>query len=182
MGDNQGAGIVGQGRFDQFPRVDRVDRHRALGHHRGVDDAMGGIEENHGQDLVLQPAHRVEEILGHLAGAVQVLFADDPLAEVAPGHPLDELDGKYIFRSDPFDLLQLHGRGIEDPGQGLELGERRARRLFAVGTGGTEGEQKLEDLAVGKGLNPLMQKLVAEPLSMALSFLLPLALFHVRPL
>jgi hypothetical protein len=45
MGNDQGAGVAGQGLLDQFAGINGVDGHRALGHHGGIDNRVGGVEK-----------------------------------------------------------------------------------------------------------------------------------------
>ena len=181
MGDDKGAGVAGERRLDQFARVDGVHRDRAFGHHGRVKDRVGRVEEDHGEHLVLQAAHRVDEVVGHLAGGADVLLAHHPLVEVAAGHPLDEMQGEGVLRADPLDLLQLHRRRVEHRRQAAELGEQGPGRLLAVRAGRAEGEQQLDDLGVGEGLDPLGEELVAQPLAMALATALPLIPLHLSP-
>jgi hypothetical protein len=109
---------------------------------------------------------------------MDILLPDNPLSEITAGHTLDELQGKDIFATHPFDLLQLYGRGIKHGRQSFELGQGSPGRPLAVGAGRAKGEQELYDFTVSERLDPLLEKLVTEPLTMALTLTLPLASVH----
>ncbi|RWX50508.1 hypothetical protein VU00_10652 [Candidatus Electrothrix marina] len=91
----------------------------------------------------------------------------NPLAQVATGDALNKLKGKDVFRPHAFDFFQEHRRGVQDFRQGTEFRQGIPCRLFAVGTGGAEGQEEFDDFGVCQGFNALFLEFIPEPLTMA---------------
>ncbi|CAK8721944.1 hypothetical protein KKHLCK_11200 [Candidatus Electrothrix laxa] len=140
MGNHKRDGVMSQGRLDQFAGIDCVHIDGTLGENFTVDHGMGGIKVDNHKDLVLKAPQGVDQIIRHILGRGDIALFLNPLAQIATGDSLDKLEGKDILRPHAFDFFQEHRRGIQDLRQGTEFCQGIYRRLFAVGTRGTEGQ------------------------------------------
>ena len=148
VGNDHGRGVVGENGLDKLPRVDAVDGKRPFKEELGVDDAEGGIKKDGLKHLFLQVAHGMDEKVPHLAGRAQVVFAAQPLAQVAAGHILDEVDGEAVLRPHAVDGLQFKRGGLENRGQAAESFQQQAGGFLAVAPRRAQGEEQLQHLVV----------------------------------
>ena len=111
---------------------------------------------------LLRNGRNIEKMLDQLESIMDLVQTVGPLS--------DEAFGKAA------DLLQT----AEHKGY-FRFAQGGARRILAVAAGGAEGQQQLDDLAIGEGVNALVQKFVAQPLPVAGPLVLPIAPVHGQP-
>lgn len=163
MGEDERRGLVAQGVPDHLPGIDGARVHRALEERPLLEDLVLGVEEDDLELLALEVPEGVGQVIEDLPRGMADGAAHHPVLEELPGRLVHELQTEDVPGPDAGDPLELPGRRLEDPPEGLELPERGAGRLLAVAAGRPQGQKKLDDLVVQEAGEAGPEEFFAEP-------------------
>jgi hypothetical protein len=151
--EDQGGGLAPEGVLEDFPGVDNGLVDDAFLDGLDVDDAVPGVQIDHGEALVLQPPHADAAIIEELRRAGDLGPVDGLLPQVEGGQILDEPEQDRRVGTDTLYGLQVRDVGVQDRPETPEGAEKLLRQGLHVPLGDAEVEEQLQRLILGKRLD-----------------------------
>ena len=132
-----------------------------------ADDFVLAVEEDHPELLVGQAPHGGAAVVHQGAEGGDLGPGQDFFLQIIFGaglHQADEHRGIFLQAGD---FHKGCGRGVEDPGEGAEMGDQVFGQGLDVGVGDGKGEQQLQQLVILQGPGPALEKALPEALPVA---------------